>query len=149
MTFEANVPAPKFPIYVERVIDGDTFVVGESTIEFDVRLFNVRKVSFTIGGQKVRVKDFSTAERGEAGGAAATAEAKRLFTVFAGDIHVQAYEDRMSFERYVCDVWCGDILFRERMVKSGFGTHTPFYKTEAGRWAYGSTRTGKLTVQHV
>lgn len=108
----------RFPCSVERVVDGDTFLLGDAYLGFNVR----------VGALKIRVKDFAAPERGAKGGASSTKAAQALLIRFDGALQISPYEDRMSFERYVCDVWVGDKLFYELMVEQGQGEYTPFYR---------------------
>lgn len=78
-----------------RIIDGDTFV---ARVELDFRV----KVDIT-----VRVRGLSTPEMNTPEGV----QAREGLAIFAG-MHgnkcvLRSYKDKMSFARWVCDVWIG------------------------------------------
>jgi endonuclease YncB( thermonuclease family) len=129
----------RLPCTAERVIDGDSFIMGSSIVRLDIQMFHVKATTLEIGGYKIRIKDYRAPERNEIGGSAATTFARELFTAYVGDTWIVPYEDRMSFERYVSDVWMGDQLFRELMVEAGHGTYVPYYLRD-GRWHYADAR---------
>jgi endonuclease YncB( thermonuclease family) len=132
----------RIPCSVERVIDGDTFVVLDSLVQLNVGQFFIKSLTLRLGGMHIRVKDFLSPERNEVGGSAATLYAQGLLTNLESKIEIQQYEDEMSFKRFVCDVWVNGVLFRELMEQAGHGEFVQFYK-QAGRWVTYSQRRGQ------
>lgn len=102
----------RYPCTVLSVYDGDTFtaLVG---------------LGFSVSTKaKIRVRDLFCPELREAGGRAAHAYAATLLKLSAVD--VEPFEDRRSFDRWVCDVYCGGELFRVPMVEAGHGAYQRF-----------------------
>ena len=104
------------PVYVyrarlNRVIDGDTYV-------FDVDL------GFRVTAQiTVRLRGLFTAESNQPGGAEATLRAQRIFAK-ATQIVLSTYKDRMSFTRWIADVWVDGVLLADLLATPPDGTGT-------------------------
>lgn len=81
---------------VVRVIDGDTFV---ARVELDFRV----KVDIT-----VRVRDLNAPEMRDADGVEAKLDLENRIAANDHVVTLLSYKDRMSFARWVCDVWIGD-----------------------------------------
>lgn len=88
------------PVYTyratsDRVIDGDTFVAN-----VDLGFFVAIKIH-------VRLHGVDTPEKGQAGWAEATDALKALIT--DKSLILKSFKDQRTFERWVCDVWVGDL----------------------------------------
>lgn len=80
---------------VTRVIDGDTFI---ARVELDFRV----KVDIT-----VRVRNLWEPELHTPEGVAAKAALEARLAAVDHRVVLRSYKDRMSFARWVCDVWLG------------------------------------------
>lgn len=80
---------------VTRVIDGDTFV---ARVELDFRV----KVDIT-----VRVRNLWEPEMNTPEGVLAKAALEARLVAVGNAVVLRSYKDRMSFARWVCDVWLG------------------------------------------
>jgi endonuclease YncB( thermonuclease family) len=84
-------PAYTYRAVLERIIDADTFVL---TIDLG---FHVST------SKRVRLRGVNATEPRAPGGPEATAFLTDL--IDGKPLIVESYKDRMSFERWICDVW--------------------------------------------
>jgi endonuclease YncB( thermonuclease family) len=84
-------PTYRYRALVARIIDGDTFIC---TIDLG---FHVST------SKRVRLRGVNATESRAPGGPEATAFLTDL--IDGKPLIVESYKDRMSFERWICDVW--------------------------------------------
>jgi hypothetical protein len=110
------------PVYQYRItmlprekqsrLDGDTYWV-------DMDL-GVRQHSHW----KLRLRNYSCPERGEPGGLEAWQFA--LDTLYRAKILIaKTYNDRLSHDRWVSDIWVDGVLLGEILLRAGHATYTP------------------------
>lgn len=84
-------PAYRYRAQLDRIIDADTFTC-------------IIDLGFHVSTNKrVRLRGVNATERRAPGGPEATAFLADLVT--GQPLIVESYKDRMSFERWICDVW--------------------------------------------
>lgn len=103
------VPLPRDK---QRLLDGDTYWLD---VDLGLRVH---------AHWKIRLRNYSCAERGPAG--ATEAQEAALTALYgASQVIIQTYKDRLSHDRWVADVWVDGRLLGEVLVLGGHASFTP------------------------